>query len=199
MRATSPTDYRELARRRLPRFPFEYVDGGTFDEVTLTRNADLGAVALRQRVMRDISERPFWFQLYMIRDRAFMRRLLEQARLVMEQSRHVMLTGRGAEELALERGLAPVPNSYFTTERRRLELGQTLRGEPGGRDFDRRHDGQALGPHRGLAGYRRRHLRSERLLSGVGHRPRRVLHPRGRRPRDRIVDALPGIGHRLCR
>jgi len=59
MRAASPTDYRELARRRLPRFPFEYVDGGTFDEVTLTRNADLGAVALRQRVMRDISERPF--------------------------------------------------------------------------------------------------------------------------------------------
>ena len=41
------------------------------------------------------------------------------ARLVMERSPHVMLTGTGAEEFALEQGLTPVPNSHFATERRR--------------------------------------------------------------------------------
>jgi L-lactate dehydrogenase (cytochrome) len=138
-------DFREAARRRLPHFLFEYIDGGSYAEVTLGRNiADLAAIALRQRVLRDISridtstelfgvkqalpvvlapvglaglnarrgevqavraanaagvpftlstvgvcpiaevaaasDRPFWFQLYMIRDRAFMKDLLTQAR-----------------------------------------------------------------------------------------------------------------------
>jgi L-lactate dehydrogenase (cytochrome) len=144
MKAAAVLDYRELARRRLPRFLFEYVDGGSYAEVTLRRNvADLEAVALRQRVLCDVSTldltteffgsqvampialapigiaglnarrgevqaaraaeqagvpfclstvsacslaevvrgvtRPLWFQLYMIRDRAFMRDLLAQA------------------------------------------------------------------------------------------------------------------------
>ena len=144
MNAASVLDYRELARRRLPPFLFEYVDGGSYAEVTLGRNiADLEAVVLRQRVLRDVSEidvsselfgqqvtmpvvlapiglagltarrgevqaaraaeaagvpftlstvsacpigevrkgttRPFWFQLYMIRDRAFMRDMMAQA------------------------------------------------------------------------------------------------------------------------
>ena len=144
MKAASVNDYRELARRRLPRFLFEYIDGGSYDEVTLRRNvADLESIALRQRVLRDVSAvdltvelfgqrlampvalapvglaglnarrgevqaaraaeaagvpfclstvsacslaevaagvtRPFWFQLYMIRDRGFMRELLAQA------------------------------------------------------------------------------------------------------------------------
>lgn len=49
-------DYRELARRRLPRFLFEYIDGGSYDEVTLHRNrSDLLNVTLRQRVLRDVS------------------------------------------------------------------------------------------------------------------------------------------------
>src|ERR1700752_94247 len=49
-------DYREAARRRLPRFLFEYIDGGAYDEVTLRRNVDdLRAVALRQLVLRDVS------------------------------------------------------------------------------------------------------------------------------------------------
>ena len=53
---SSPTDYREAARRRLPRFLFDYVDGGSYGEVTLRRNvADLAGVALRQRVLRDVS------------------------------------------------------------------------------------------------------------------------------------------------
>ncbi len=145
MKAASSLDYRELARRRLPHFLFEYIDGGSYAEVTLRRNvADLEAIALRQRVLRDISTldlstmlfghrqalpvalapiglagmnarrgevqaaraaeaagipfclstvsacpltevtagvtQPIWFQLYMIRDRAFMRDLLQQAR-----------------------------------------------------------------------------------------------------------------------
>ena len=144
MIAASVSDFRELARRRLPHFLFEYIDGGSYAEVTLRRNvADLEAVALRQRVLRDMSSldlttslfgqklampvalapiglagmnarrgecqavraadkagipftlstvsacalsevaaaatQPFWFQLYMIRDRAFMRDLMVQA------------------------------------------------------------------------------------------------------------------------
>ncbi|MNQ34907.1 L-lactate dehydrogenase [cytochrome] [compost metagenome] len=144
MKAASITDYRELARRRLPRFLFEYIDGGSYAETTLGRNiSDLRDVALRQRVLRDVSNidlsatlfgqkqslpvalapvglagmnarrgevqaaraaaafgvpftlstvgacsigevaagspAPFWFQLYMIRDRAFMADLLDLA------------------------------------------------------------------------------------------------------------------------
>lgn len=145
MKAASISDYRELARRRLPPFLFEYIDGGSYEEVTLRRNiTDLEQIALRQRVMCDVSTidpsttlfgqamalplalapiglagmnarrgevqaaraaeaagvpftlstvsacpisevaagttKPFWFQLYMIRDRAFMRDLLAQAK-----------------------------------------------------------------------------------------------------------------------
>jgi L-lactate dehydrogenase (cytochrome) len=145
MIAASIGDYRALARRSLPKFLFEYVDGGAFDEVTLRRNRDdLQRIALRQRVLNDVSQidvsqtlfeqkwslpvalapiglagmmarrgeiqaaraaeakgvaftlstvsvcsldevrvaarKPFWFQLYMIRDRAFMRELLQKAR-----------------------------------------------------------------------------------------------------------------------
>jgi L-lactate dehydrogenase (cytochrome) len=55
-RPASITDYRALAKARLPHFLFEYVDGGSYDEVTLERNiADLRTVALRQRVLRDVS------------------------------------------------------------------------------------------------------------------------------------------------
>ena len=144
-KAANALDYRELARRRLPRFLFDYIDGGSYAEVTLRRNvADLEAIALRQRVLRDVSrldlstnlfgqqmrlpialapiglagmnarrgetqaaraaaaagipfclstvsacpigevaaatDRPFWFQLYMIRDRAFMIDLIAQAK-----------------------------------------------------------------------------------------------------------------------
>ncbi len=51
-------DYRELARRRLPRQLFDYVDGGAYEESTLRANvADLERVPLRQVVMRDVSVR----------------------------------------------------------------------------------------------------------------------------------------------
>lgn len=145
MTIASITDYREAARRRTPHFLFEYVDGGSYAEETLRRNvSDLAAIALRQRVLRDISRidtsvtlfgtthklpvvlapvglgglnarrgevqavraanaagvpftlstvavcpigevaaaatAPFWFQLYMIRDRGFMKAMLAEAR-----------------------------------------------------------------------------------------------------------------------
>jgi L-lactate dehydrogenase (cytochrome) len=56
MIAVSPLDYRESAQRRIPAFLFGYLDGGAGTEVTLRRNiADLEAVSLRQRVLRDVS------------------------------------------------------------------------------------------------------------------------------------------------
>ena len=55
--AASVSDYRALAKARLPHFLFEYLDGGSYGEVTLARNvADLQSVALRQRVLRDVSD-----------------------------------------------------------------------------------------------------------------------------------------------
>src|SRR3954449_13394032 len=54
----SASDYRELARRRLPRQLFDYVDGGAYDEATMRANvSDLEDVLLRQVVMRDVSVR----------------------------------------------------------------------------------------------------------------------------------------------
>jgi len=141
----SVLDYRALAKSRLPHFLFEYLDGGSYDQVTLRRNvSDLNAIALRQRVLRDVSHLdltttlfgqklqlpvalgpiglaglsarrgevqaaraaeaagvpfclstvsacalaevsagvsgPLWFQLYMIRDRGFMKSLLAEAK-----------------------------------------------------------------------------------------------------------------------
>lgn len=138
-------DYRELARRRLPRVLFDYIDGGAVSEATLRRNVEaMREVELRQRVLRDVSsvgtqtqlfgqplsmplilapigsggsmarrgetkaaraaeaagvpfvlstvsicaieevraavQKPFWFQLYMIKDRGYMRALLQRAR-----------------------------------------------------------------------------------------------------------------------
>ncbi len=56
-KAASIADYRALAKAQLPHFLFEYVDGGSYDEVTLARNIDdLRAIALRQRVLRDVSQ-----------------------------------------------------------------------------------------------------------------------------------------------
>jgi len=141
---SSAADFREAARRRVPRFLFDYADGGANDEQTLARNvADLRAVGLRQRVLRDVATidlrttlfgreialpvalgpvgiggmyarrgevqaaraaaragvpiclstvsicsveevsrvaDPFWFQLYVIRDHAFMRDLIARAK-----------------------------------------------------------------------------------------------------------------------
>lgn len=144
MIVSSTTDFREAARRKLPRFLFDYIDGGAYAERTLGRNvSDLADIALRQRVLKDVSAgdpsttlfgvkqalpvalapvgltgmyarrgevqaaraaakkgiplclstvsvcdvdevskaspNPIWFQLYVLRDRAFMRDLLARA------------------------------------------------------------------------------------------------------------------------
>jgi beta-aspartyl-peptidase (threonine type) len=47
----------------------------------------------------------------------------------MDRSPHVMLAGPGADEFAIEMGLEPVANEYFSTDRRRNELERHLRGE----------------------------------------------------------------------
>jgi L-lactate dehydrogenase (cytochrome) len=55
-RPVNVADYREAARRRLPRVLFDYVDGGAYAEQTLAANtADFQALKLRQRVLRDVS------------------------------------------------------------------------------------------------------------------------------------------------
>ena len=49
-------DYRRLAAKRLPRFLFDYIDGGAGEEQTLAANrVDFQAIHLRQRVLRDVS------------------------------------------------------------------------------------------------------------------------------------------------
>lgn len=177
MKPASVTDYRDLARRRLPRFLFDYLDGGSYGEVTLRRNIeDLTAIALRQRVLRDVSAidlsvrlfgqalampvalapiglagmkarrgevqaaraaeaagvpfclstvsvcplaevaagvaQPFWFQLYMVRDRGFVRELLAQAKA----------TGCSALVFTVD---MPVPGSRYR------DLRSGLAGAPG--------------------------------------------------------------------
>jgi L-asparaginase / beta-aspartyl-peptidase len=54
---------------------------------------------------------------------------IDLARRVMEKSRHVLLVGSGAEEFALEEGIALVANEYFQTEERRQQLESARRGE----------------------------------------------------------------------
>lgn len=58
-------DYRQAARRRLPRVLFDYIDGGAYDEHTLTRNVDdLKAIMLNQRVMHDVSKIDMSLELF---------------------------------------------------------------------------------------------------------------------------------------
>ncbi|WP_087017167.1 FMN-dependent L-lactate dehydrogenase LldD [Thaumasiovibrio subtropicus] len=54
---SASTDYRAAAKAKLPPFLFHYIDGGSYNEHTLHRNtADLADIALRQRVLNDMSE-----------------------------------------------------------------------------------------------------------------------------------------------
>ena len=55
-RAFNIDDLRELARRRLPRFIFDYLDGGADDEYTRGENAkSFAALSLLQRVLVDVT------------------------------------------------------------------------------------------------------------------------------------------------
>ncbi|WP_313340943.1 FMN-dependent L-lactate dehydrogenase LldD [Stenotrophomonas sp.] len=54
---SASTDYRAAAQRRLPPFLFHYIDGGAYAEHTLRRNVeDLADIALRQRILRNMSD-----------------------------------------------------------------------------------------------------------------------------------------------
>jgi L-lactate dehydrogenase (cytochrome) len=54
------SDYRELARRRLPRHLFDYLDGAAYEEITASENQQaFRRLRLRQRVMRDVSQLNF--------------------------------------------------------------------------------------------------------------------------------------------
>jgi L-lactate dehydrogenase (cytochrome) len=54
---SSASDFQEAARRKLPRFLFDYVDGGANQELTMARNvSDLSKLDLVQRVLNDVSD-----------------------------------------------------------------------------------------------------------------------------------------------
>jgi L-asparaginase / beta-aspartyl-peptidase len=54
---------------------------------------------------------------------------IDLARMVMERTPHVLLSGEGAEEFALEQGVTLVPGSYFHTERRWKQLEDAQKSE----------------------------------------------------------------------
>ena len=55
-RCATVDDLRRVARRRLPRGVFDYIDGGAEDERTLGRNSsDFASLGFRPRVLRDVS------------------------------------------------------------------------------------------------------------------------------------------------
>src|SRR6478735_5403865 len=54
---TNIEDLRRIARRRIPRAIYDYVERGSYDEITLNANrAELNAIRLRQRVLIDVSK-----------------------------------------------------------------------------------------------------------------------------------------------
>ncbi|MBF8642712.1 MULTISPECIES: alpha-hydroxy acid oxidase [Pseudomonas] len=58
LRAQNIEELREVARRRLPNFSFEYVEGGSDDEFTLKRNRSIfESITLQPRTLRNVSTR----------------------------------------------------------------------------------------------------------------------------------------------
>jgi L-lactate dehydrogenase (cytochrome) len=52
---SSASDYRAVAKRKLPRFLFDYIDGGAYAEHTLRANvSDLSGISLRQRILKNV-------------------------------------------------------------------------------------------------------------------------------------------------
>ena len=65
MRISAPTDFRRIAESMLPPFLFHYIDGGSYQENTLSSNCeDLQQVKLRQRVLNDMTELDFSTELF---------------------------------------------------------------------------------------------------------------------------------------
>lgn len=52
---SSASDYRKAAKKKLPRFLFDYIDGGSYAEETLKNNvSDLKEINLKQRVLKSV-------------------------------------------------------------------------------------------------------------------------------------------------
>jgi len=65
MKIVNYAGFRDAAKKRLPSFIFEYIDGGSYEEHTLRRNVeDFKSVVLRQRVLRDVSNIKTGTQLF---------------------------------------------------------------------------------------------------------------------------------------
>ncbi|MDO8288334.1 MAG: L-lactate dehydrogenase [Parvibaculum sp.] len=61
----SVSDWRLRAKSRLPRMMFDYIDGGSYAETTLRRNAEaFDEIALRQRILTDVSKLSLETQLF---------------------------------------------------------------------------------------------------------------------------------------
>lgn len=57
-------DLRKAAQKRLPRMIYDYVYGGSYDEITLKANeADFRSIGMKQKVMVDLSEDNFELEL----------------------------------------------------------------------------------------------------------------------------------------
>jgi (S)-mandelate dehydrogenase len=64
-KALTIEDLRQMARRRVPNFAWEYVEGGAEEEVTLRRNRDVfDDIALVPRTLVDVSDRRLGIQLF---------------------------------------------------------------------------------------------------------------------------------------
>ncbi|MFM9967508.1 MAG: alpha-hydroxy acid oxidase [Burkholderiales bacterium] len=58
MEPVNVADLRKLAKKRLPRVLFDFIDGGSYDEVTLRANCeDLNRIRFRPKVLVDVSQR----------------------------------------------------------------------------------------------------------------------------------------------
>jgi isopentenyl diphosphate isomerase/L-lactate dehydrogenase-like FMN-dependent dehydrogenase len=65
LQAYNVVDFREIARRRLPKGVFEFIDRGTEDELSLRTNFDaLGNIRLRPRTLNDVSGRTQAIELF---------------------------------------------------------------------------------------------------------------------------------------
>src|SRR6185369_14246747 len=173
---TNIEDLRRIARRKIPRAIYDYVERGSYDELTLNANRDeLNAIRLRQRVLIDVSKvslastmlgeavsmplaiaptgltglvhgdgemlaaraaeaagikfclstmsicsiedvrsavsKPFWFQLYMFRDRGFSQSVIERARAAKCSALFVTvdLPMRGQRHADIKNGLTVPP------------------------------------------------------------------------------------------
>ncbi|OUR60459.1 alpha-hydroxy-acid oxidizing enzyme [Colwellia sp. 39_35_sub15_T18] len=61
----STEDFRLLAKKRLPRQLFDYIDGGSYQEVTLKNNLSaFSNTLLRQRILRDVSNIDLSYSLF---------------------------------------------------------------------------------------------------------------------------------------